>query len=110
MTLPNAFTSFLQLIRAPAVISAASNIVAAQLIVTDGRPLWSDTLLLVAISTCLFGRSTPAILATVLPLLLLPLLVFGIRTDYPQHTSTPDYFASFTNWFDTYSNLHFSSP
>jgi 4-hydroxybenzoate polyprenyltransferase len=55
MTLPNPLTSFLQLIRAPAVFSAASNILAAQLIVTGGRPLWSDTLLLVAISTCLYA-------------------------------------------------------
>ena len=55
MTFSNPLISCLQLIRAPAVFSAASNILAAQLIVTGGRPLWSDTLLLVAISACLYA-------------------------------------------------------
>jgi len=55
MTLSNPLTSCLQLIRAPAVFSAASNIIAAQLIVTGGRPLWSDTFLLIAISACLYA-------------------------------------------------------
>ena len=55
MTLSSQMTSFLQLIRVPAVFSAASNIIAAQLIVMAGNPHWSDTLLLVTISACLYA-------------------------------------------------------
>jgi 4-hydroxybenzoate polyprenyltransferase len=45
---------YLQLVRAPAVFSAVSNIIAAQLIVTGGVLQWRTTTLLTAISVCLY--------------------------------------------------------
>ena len=46
---------YLQLVRAPAVFSAASNIIAAQLIVTGGALQWRTTALLTAVSVCLYS-------------------------------------------------------
>ncbi|MCP5417616.1 MAG: UbiA family prenyltransferase [Chromatiaceae bacterium] len=47
--------AYLQLVRAPALFSAASNILAAQLIVTQGEPQWFWLLMLVTVSLCLYA-------------------------------------------------------
>lgn len=48
-------TDYLQLIRAPAVFTALSNILAAHLILTQGDILWSELLLLMASSAALYS-------------------------------------------------------
>lgn len=47
--------TYLQLVRAPALFSAASNIIAAHLIVTLGQPHWATLFLLVTASVCLYA-------------------------------------------------------
>jgi len=49
------YKAYLQLIRAPAVFSAISNILAAQMIITGGQPQWPVLLMLMAISACLYA-------------------------------------------------------
>lgn len=52
--MPNAAFNYLQLVRAPAVFTALSNILAAHIIVTGGRMQWSSLLLLLVASAALY--------------------------------------------------------